>query len=247
MSDDLILALDTGTDVSSVALVGRGIRLVRHGPVKTHGPTVLVTTREVLSEAGVVPQDLAAIACGRGPGSFTGLRIGLATAKGLCYALSVPLLLPSSLEALARATPRQGAALIVACTDARRQEIFAAAYAYASGDGIDAAPVQVMPPVAGGPQQLADHLGRLEADRLTLVGNGATLYRQALATLLGDRALFPEPSPQTPNAGILADMARELLAAGLVAELAAAEPEYLRPSDAEINRAPGGAIKINKE
>jgi len=236
MSSTWILALDTGTPTASVAVVSRAAELVysRNEPARTHGPTVLVFVEEVLAEAGLAPTDLAAVACGRGPGSFTGLRIGMATAKGLCYALGVPLITPSSLEGLARAAaPANQPATVVACLDARRQEIFSAAWRF---DGTGAS-TQLQAPMAGGPAAVAEAVLALESpEPAILVGTGATLYRQELTALLGSEARLPEDAPQTPDAAVLADLAAEALARGDTADLRAAEPDYIRPSDAELTR-----------
>jgi tRNA threonylcarbamoyladenosine biosynthesis protein TsaB len=228
----VILALDTGTPVGSVALVapGRGLRELRETESITHGPTVLVTVDELLSAHGLTPQDLDAIACGRGPGSFTGLRIGLASAKGLAYALAVPLLLPSSLEALALDAP-PGDGLVVPCLDARRRELFVAAYEVRGR-----ALVCRLPPLAGSPDAVADRLAEAAPEGpLRLVGNGLPLYHEALARRLGDRARVRLDARATPSALAVADLARDQLARGEVADLRSAEPEYLRPSDAELN------------
>jgi tRNA threonylcarbamoyladenosine biosynthesis protein TsaB len=112
----LILTIDTTTTQSGVALVeGRGageapvVRAVRRAVVTTHSEALLEMIDAVLGEAGVRPPELAVIACAAGPGSFTGLRIGLATAKGLCLGLAKPLLLVPSLAALAiRVRPAEG-------------------------------------------------------------------------------------------------------------------------------------------
>jgi tRNA threonylcarbamoyladenosine biosynthesis protein TsaB len=236
MTTDWILALDTGTPNASVAVASRAAGLVhsRNEPARTHGPTVLVFVQEVLAEAGLAPTDLTAVACGRGPGSFTGLRIGMATAKGLCYALGAPLITPSSLEGLARAAvATKEPATVVACLDARRQEIFAAAWRFDGADGW----TQWLTPMAGGPAAVADAVLALESpEPAILVGTGATLYRQDLTALLGSEARLPEDAPQTPDAAVLADLAAEALARGDTADLRAAEPEYIRPSDAELTR-----------
>lgn len=234
MPDDWILALDTGTPTASVAVCSRAAGRIfrRDEPARTHGPTVLVLVEAVLAEAGLAPTDLAAVACGRGPGSFTGLRIGLATAKGLCYALGVPLLTPSSLEGLARAVPRRGPSTVVACLDARRQEIFAAAWRFVGDE-----PSPLMAPMAGGPAAVAEAVRALGSDSpAILVGTGATLYRDELVALLGSEARLPEDAPQTPDAAMLADLAAEALVRDETADLRTAEPEYIRPSDAELNR-----------
>jgi len=196
---------------------------------------VLVFVEAVLTEAGLTPADLVAVACGRGPGSFTGLRIGLATAKGLCYALGVPLLTPSSLEGLAHAVPRpeREPCTVVACLDARRQEIFAAAWHF---DATGRASL-LFAPMAGGPTAVAEAVRGLQSPTPPLlVGTGATLYRDALTDLLGSAVQWPKNAPQTPDAAVLAHLAADAVARGETADLHTAEPEYIRPSDAELNQ-----------
>ncbi len=239
MADDWILALDTGTPTASVAVASRsaGAIFCVNEPARTHGPTVLLLVQRALFEAHIGPEDLKAVACGRGPGSFTGLRIGLATAKGLCFALGVELLTPSSLEALARTVRRdtgtERVATVVACLDARRQEIFAGAWSFGGPGGV----TQVMSPAALGPGSLAEEVAAMSsAGPVILAGSGATLYRQELTALLRGVAELPEGLAQTPDAAVLAHMAADMLEEGDVADLRRAEPEYLRPSDAELNR-----------
>ncbi len=238
LGDPLILALDTGTPEASVAVVGAGDtpRVVRRSDARNHGPTLVATIQAALEQAGVAPTDLAAVACGRGPGSFTGLRIGLATAKGLCFALGLPLLQPSSLRAVAAGAPVTEPGWVVACMDARRQELFVAAWAADPATGLAEAPT--LGPVALSAAQAVARLGALASPEqpLTLVGNGIPLYETILVDGLGARGRFPTDVPATPDAGRLADRARVLLARGEVADLVSAEPEYLRPSDAELNR-----------
>jgi tRNA threonylcarbamoyladenosine biosynthesis protein TsaB len=124
----VLIALDTATRHSSVALVDEAgvVRAERASTVTTHSETLLGSMEAVLGEAGLCIGDAAAIACSAGPGSFTGLRIGMATAKGLCFAAQKPLVLVSSLAALAAQVPAP--ALAVTCLDAAKGELFVAAY-----------------------------------------------------------------------------------------------------------------------
>ena len=133
----LILCIETGTDVCSVALsrAGRPVS-VREEAGRDHARKVAVFADELFREAGVSPRELDAVAVGREPGSYTGLRIGTSFAKGLCYALDIPLLAVDSLAALAviacedrRAglfhAERWEEALLCPMIDARRMEVYA--------------------------------------------------------------------------------------------------------------------------
>lgn len=122
-----VLALDTATAHCGVALLADDNRqAVAQQRVTTHSESLLALVETCLGQLGASPRSLLGVACGAGPGSFTGLRIGLATAKGLCFALGVPLVLVSSLEALGSgvaAQQRQAATLVL--LDAFRGQIFA--------------------------------------------------------------------------------------------------------------------------
>ena len=98
----LILSIETGTDVCSVALANDGelMALRESDEGRDHAKKVAIFVDELLKETGVQPSDLDAIAVGKGPGSYTGLRIGVSFAKGMCYALNIPLIAVGSLDAL---------------------------------------------------------------------------------------------------------------------------------------------------
>lgn len=100
----LILSIETGTDVCSVALANDGelMALRESDEGRDHAKKVAVFVDELLKETGVQPSDLDAIAVGKGPGSYTGLRIGVSFAKGMCYALNIPLIAIGSLDALTK-------------------------------------------------------------------------------------------------------------------------------------------------
>ncbi len=98
----LILSIETGTDICSVALANDGelMALRESDEGRDHAKRVAIFVDELLRETGVQPSDLDAIAIGKGPGSYTGLRIGVSFAKGMCYALNIPLIAIGSLDAL---------------------------------------------------------------------------------------------------------------------------------------------------
>ena len=156
-----LLALDTGSPLVSVALArDRTVAAVRSVEQERSSTRLLEMVREVLAEAGMAVGDLGGIAVLRGPGSFTGLRIGLATARSLGFALSVPVRGVGTLDALL-----QGDGVDVACVDARRGEVFAA------GTGV--------PLGAYAPEALA----ALAPQGARIAGDGAVRYRDGLAGL----------------------------------------------------------------
>ncbi len=134
----LILSIETGTDIWSVGLVkdGRLVSLRESGEGRDHARRAALFVDEILSEHGVKAPELSAVAVGKGPGSYTGLRIGVSLAKGICYGAGVPLIGIGSLEALAEVAAedyRAGIveveawdrALLCPMVDARRMEVYA--------------------------------------------------------------------------------------------------------------------------
>jgi len=128
----LILAIETSTKVCSVALQQHGqlLGLAELFAEKSHGEQVQVLISQLCKQSGIRLQEIEAVAVSKGPGSYTGLRIGVSTAKGLCYALNKPLLAINTLEAMAlQAAPwaKQGS-LICPMLDARRMEVYCAVF-----------------------------------------------------------------------------------------------------------------------
>ena len=123
----IVLGLDTATKIGSVAIVRDGEVLAEaRAESKSHGSELLPMIDELCARAQVRPRDLDAVAIGAGPGSFTGLRIGMATAKGIAFAAGRPLWAVSSLAAMAHDVGGDDA---IACVlDARRGEVFAGVY-----------------------------------------------------------------------------------------------------------------------
>jgi tRNA threonylcarbamoyladenosine biosynthesis protein TsaB len=129
----LILCMETATPLCSVALVDDGVVIAEREELSErhiHAERINVFIQQVMTEAGRSLSDLDAVAVGRGPGSYTGLRIGLSTAKGLCYALGLPLLGISTLEVMREVARARGAlpARLWPMVDARRNEVFTACF-----------------------------------------------------------------------------------------------------------------------
>lgn len=140
-----VLGLDTSTTTASIAVLD-GDRVLATATRNTHRRTsdVLVAVDETCRTAGVTAHELDAIAVGAGPGSFTGLRIGMATGKGIAFATGRPLWAVSSLAALALEAPGDG--VIVAVLDARKGEIFAGTFDKRGGAVTSLGPERVLAP-----------------------------------------------------------------------------------------------------
>lgn len=223
----LLLALDTATPAVTVALLradeqGETVlaESTAHDP-RRHGELLAPGIEAVLREAGASRHDLTDVVAGTGPGPFTGLRVGLVTARTLAAALSLRLHGVGTLDALAfhalQQVPQALADGFVVATDARRKEVYWARYA-GPGDAKGASAVQRV----DGP-----HVSRssdVPAD-LPVVGRGAQLYP---TELLGDADAEPV-GPLDPSAAALAKYTAGLLSAGLT--LDHIEPQYLRRPD----------------
>jgi len=126
----LILSLETATTNCSVALASDG-KVVASRSINSgysHSEKINVFIQEVIAQAGVTLKDLQAVAVSSGPGSYTGLRIGISKAKGLCYALDIPLIAVNTLDAMAQGFNAGKDELIVPMIDARRMEVYSAVY-----------------------------------------------------------------------------------------------------------------------
>ena len=125
----MILCIETSTTNCSVALSKEGgciaVKEENHAHF-SHGESLHDFISDLLEQAGVLREDLTAVAVSAGPGSYTGLRIGVSAAKGLCFALSIPLLALSSLQILSKQVHSDG--LIIPMLDARRMEVYTAVY-----------------------------------------------------------------------------------------------------------------------
>jgi tRNA threonylcarbamoyladenosine biosynthesis protein TsaB len=215
----LLLGLDTAT-LTAAAALGRDGRVLaeRQRAVTTHSEMLLAMVDECCAEAGVTPAALDGVVCGAGPGSFTGLRIGLATAKGLCFALDKPLVLVSTLAAMAARAPD---GRVLATLDAFKGEVYAGLFDVAAGSPTPVGDETVLPPAA-----LLTQLGASPPRHV--VGSGVAKYPELLA--LG-ALLDPEPGPRAAD---LVRLGAARLARGEHDDLATAAPAYIRPSEAEL-------------
>lgn len=214
-----LLAMETTTEACSVALVHGDQLLVRSELApRRHTELVLPMADALLAEAGLARTALDAIAVGRGPGAFTGVRIGVALAQGMALALDLPVVAVSSLAALALEAEADDAA-ILAVIDARMGEIYAGAYRY----DVTAGPVGLIPEAVLAPDQL-----RLpDAPAWRVVGSGWATYAGVLRPMLGDRLRHAEGA-RYPQAARVAELAVREYQAGRAVAPELALPVYLR-------------------
>ncbi len=216
----LILLIESSTEICSVA-VSDGERLLsctEAGAAYDHAARITLLIAEAMELAGYGLRDLNAIAVSAGPGSFTALRVGLSTAKGICYALQKPLIAVDTLAALAAAEIRaQGGMQAVYCPmiDARRMEVYTAFYRE-TGEELKA------------PHALVVNNGSFDeylsqGEKIVLSGNGAAKCK---AVLDQPGILFTET---VCHAGMLAGPAFAAFTEGRFADLAYTEPFYLKP------------------
>jgi tRNA threonylcarbamoyladenosine biosynthesis protein TsaB len=231
------LAIDTSTETAGVAL-GDGAVCIARTPVDSprsapsepgrHAEQLLELVDGVLRKAGWKKHDLELVACCIGPGSFTGVRVGVATAKGIALALGLPIVGIGSLEVMAQAYWTRVAAPsadegVVALLDARKGEVFWAAYA---GDGaLLAGPGHI------GATQIADVARQVPRRKITYVGEVARRLTLPPVSIVS-RAETDRPDP-----AMLARFAIATLARRGPDDLDALEPAYVRPPDITVPKA----------
>lgn len=222
-----LLAIDTATSAGSVALcrdetlLGEILFNVRG----THSERLMATIRQLLAETGLDLAQIDAFAVVRGPGSFTGLRVGMASAQGLALATGRPVIGVSSLQALAM---NLGEASLPVCAllDARKQEVYAGLFHMRRRLPLPLGPEQVVAP--------ARLLPRLEGP-LLFVGEGARVYRGLIEDHFGAQAHFASWPLNLPRASMAAALALERLRLGERPTLHELKPAYIRASEAEIS------------
>lgn len=225
-----VLGIETATAIGSVALVdldadGEGLRVEsRLSTPAGHAERLMVLIERLLREQGVQLEDIAGFAVSIGPGSFTGLKVGLATVKGLARACPRPTTPVSTLEALAWQV-REPGRLICSVMDARQEEVFAAIYRWTTGGA--AVLVCVMPPTVMKPEALGD----LITEPTVFVGTGVERYR----SLWEDHGAWGTLAPDSVvcSATAVAELGALQLRRGEGQAAVGLVPVYLRRSMAE--------------
>lgn len=228
-----ILGVDSSGLTASVSVYedGKIIAVNSVNNNKTHSQTLLPMIDYVMKQAELEPEELDAIATACGPGSFTGLRIGAATVKGLSLALDIPVIPVSTLEGLAYNAVGMGG-IVCPVMDARRGQVYTAAYRF-KGDSYEEIISKRAVPVG----ELADELDALRGDkRIIFLGDGVNVHEEFIREHFGKNAYIVLPHHRLQDASSVAVLGAMLFKDGKYVSGDAFEPEYLRLSQAERER-----------
>ncbi len=243
-----ILALDSSGLVASAAVVEDDITIAEYtiNHKKTHSQTLLPMLDELRRMTELDLHTLDAIAVAAGPGSFTGLRIGSATAKGLGLALDIPIIPVPTVDALAFNLYGSGG-LVCPIMDARRNQVYTGLYAFHKGAGQDARydMCTVEKQCAVDIAWLAGRINELDRETVFL-GDGVSVYRDQLAELLRVRYSFAPACCNRQRASCVAALGAVLYEKGIAGTAAEHVPDYLRLSQAERERAEKGDQGIDR-
>jgi tRNA threonylcarbamoyladenosine biosynthesis protein TsaB len=223
----LVLGIDTATPVTSVAVGSQAGTLastaVRND--RAHAELLVPVVRQALDHAGVEGTELDGIAIGTGPGLFTGLRVGVSSAKAMAQVWGLPMVAVSSLDVLAFAC-RHAGRIVCAAVDGRRGELFTATYRPVAG-GVE----RVGEHRVVGPDELAAGLRAL-GEPVLVCGDGALRHADAL-TRAGDAVELAGPEWAAPSAGALIQLALPRLERGSTTGPLEVRPIYLRRPDVD--------------
>ncbi len=224
----ITLGIETATPVCSVGLAdGATILSVETAPPgRQHAERLLPMVEVALKSAGLVHQDVGGLAVSAGPGSFTGLRIGLSTAKGIALAADLPLALVSTLEGLASRLIGGERQRVCPMLDARRGLVYAGIYEV-SRDGVAV--------IVADRAMAFDRVIEEMIEPMVFLGEGATKFEEELTAVEG--ATVAPRELCDPDGGTIARLGALQIEAGQIVDVDQAEPNYCRASQAERERA----------
>ncbi len=229
-----ILAVDTSTSTCSVGIANAGGVLAESvdSNGETHARHLMGMVHNSIAASGIPIEEIDGLAVVTGPGTFTGLRIGISTIKGLAYALSRPAVGVTSLAALASQAELR-TKFVCPVMDARRSEVYYGLYVSEGGEVSQVGMHHVAPP-----SELARGIGA----SCQFIGNGARLYRETLEAALGSLARFSHPCRDTIRVETIAKLALKQFQKNESQQLSAVVPYYIRKSDAERHAKHGGKV-----
>ena len=226
----LLLAFETSAKAGSVALLQDGKLLAQsyQNTGLTHSQTIMPMAEMMLGSCGFTAQDVTHMAVAAGPGSFTGIRIGVAAAKGFAWGSQIPCYGVSTLEAMAKGFAESDG-LVVCAMDARRSQVYNAIFEARQGTL-----TRLCPDRAISLEELGSELENSEKP-IYLVGDGSVLCYNTLKDRVSNLIAPPEHRMHQCAAGV-ALVAWEQIQKGIPGDAAALEPNYLRLSQAERER-----------
>ena len=224
----IVLGIETATLTEGVAVIdGDGVIAEHRSHVgSTHAERLMPTILQTLRSAGLGIDDVNGIAVSIGPGSFTGLRIGLSTVKGLSLARGIPVVGVPTLDGMANHIPFCKY-MVCPMLDAKRREVYTALYRTSGGI----------------PERLTEFRAIAPAELLTeiveptvFLGDGIPVYKDLIRDSLGPKAHFASDQFNLPSGSSIALLGRALLGEGKTVDIRSVEPLYIRKSDAELKR-----------
>jgi tRNA threonylcarbamoyladenosine biosynthesis protein TsaB len=220
-----LLAIDTATEACSAALLvgGEVIERSEIAP-RRHAELILPMIESLLGAAGISRRQIDAVAVGRGPGAFTGVRLAISVAQGLALGLDIPVMPVSSLAALAQEAPADTEAPILAVIDARMGEVYAGAFRRGADGIVVAVGAESVGPAS---RLILPSPAAIRGQRWNVVGSGWDAYRDALSAQLSAPPSFADGT-RFPQARAIARLAAPQLAAGRGVAAEFALPVYLR-------------------
>jgi len=221
-----ILGIETSTKTGSVAIVCEKSIVAQYSLniEVTHSERLMATVDRVLSDTGIPISRINGFAVAIGPGSFTGLRIGVSTVKGLALATGKPVAAVPTLKALAWNVPYT-AYTICTILDARKNEVYAALYQYDRTDLAQKMPETVI--------SLAKLSGQISG-MTVFTGEASLVYHDTLEKLFGARALFAPLTAVLPSAAAIAEIGYGMISHGRHADTDSLTPLYIRRPEAEV-------------
>jgi N6-L-threonylcarbamoyladenine synthase len=223
----LALAIDTSTKAGTAALYHSEQGLVAEINLNVnlnHSDTVMSAIDTLFELSGKSIKDVEKIAVSTGPGSFTGIRVGVGTAKGLAYSLKVPIVGVNELDLIANLSP-QTTMKIISLIDARKERVYYAEYAYG-----DHGVVERKSDYRDG--ELRSILEGYRGEEILVLGDGSVHYRELIKEVMGNKAFFASRSLSLPRASVMAEISLYMPEDNIFH----LEPFYLSKTQAERNK-----------
>ncbi|WP_147536246.1 tRNA (adenosine(37)-N6)-threonylcarbamoyltransferase complex dimerization subunit type 1 TsaB [Bacillus marasmi] len=220
-----VLAIDTSNYVLGISIIDEEKVLGEYVTnVKiNHSVRVMPAIEKLMKDCEITPADLTKIVVAKGPGSYTGVRIGVTIAKTLAWSLNIPLVGVSSLAILAAPTARYFNGMVAPIFDARRGQVYTGLYQYENGQLTSIVNDQLV--------LSKDWAAELKnrAEKILFVGNDLPIHRQTIEDILGEQALFAEVTEQNPRPAELALLGKDLPGEDIHSFV----PNYIRLAEAE--------------